>query len=176
MTFIITYYNKKLSWLLPAFFLCVSCTTNQPSNKWFTMQGLNITECGPTVARNALCWQTGYCLDRFYARDYATTPLFWNLNTIEVFIEDKGGSANVVRNEINFITSNIRNGHKAIFYINNSHFVLIGVSYNNENKVVIYDSLLGVYTEKLDDFLKNKVSGHNHLLIKKVIDYAGKVS
>lgn len=118
---------------------------NAPS--WFNHQGINITECGPTVASNAINWAGG-STTRYETRKLFKTPLWWNLSNIYSAISRNG--INVKYEHVANIDIIKQDNISGIFYINRSHF--INVDFVN-GKWISYDPLYGISTITKEELL-----------------------
>ena len=128
---------KKLTILLIFSILMVSCTdSNVPD--WFSNQGVNITECGPTVAANAINWAGGDS-DRYKTRSLFTSPAWWTLTHIYSTVSRSGVHVEYKHKlDVNVIK---KDNVSAIFYVNRTHF--INVDYV-DGKWMSYDPLYGI--------------------------------
>ena len=118
----------------------LSLTACNDSNApdWFSSQGVNITECGPTVASNAINWAGGSS-DRYKTRSLFTSPPWWTLANIYSAISKNGVHVEYHhKSNIDIIKKYNVSG---VFYVNRTHF--INVDYVN-NKWVAFDPLYGI--------------------------------
>lgn len=130
--------------------LVLSLTACNDSNapEWFESQGVNLTECGPTVASNAINWAGGSS-DRYTTRSLFTSPSWWTLANIYSAIS-KNGVHVEYHNESN-IDIIKKDNISGIMYINRTHF--INVDYMN-GKWVSFDPLYGISEKTRSDLLQ----------------------
>lgn len=111
---------------------------NSNAPDWFSNQGVNLTECGPTVAANAINWAGGVS-DRHKTRNLFTSPAWWSLSHIYSAISRNGVHvAYKNKLDVNLIK---KDNVSAIFYVNRTHF--INVDYV-DGKWMVYDPLYGI--------------------------------
>ena len=124
----------KLNNFLALFFLLLvgyGCVGDKPTPDWFQYQYEDgslvtaLTECGPTVSSNSLCWQTGICHGRKYARATRVSPPWWYMIHIVHFVNSEGGEAELKNFSVQAVSKDIHAGGLAVVHVNHTHFVTV---------------------------------------------------
>ncbi|MDB4461438.1 hypothetical protein N9043_00660 [bacterium] len=137
--------------------ILLSSCYSQP--EWFEKQGINITECGPTVAANAINWAGGSS-NRKATRSIYQSPLLWTLPHIYSAISRSG--VNVAYKHIDDLNLIKNKNQIGIFYINRSHFIMVDFI---DGQYYAYDPLFGVGV-KTEAEIKS-MSWVNYILVYK---------
>lgn len=135
------------------FIFMTGCTQLAPAtdHKWFKKQNsLNIidslTECGPTVGRNLLCWQTGICPSPASARETILKPTWWRIYNIRDYVLVKEGE---IKQEIyskNSVLDSLGTGSLVVLHVDGLHFITLQQTSTN---IILFDTLFG--SEKVKD-------------------------
>ena len=139
--------------------------------KWFRLQheGLNplaaLTECGPTLASNVLCWQTGICKGRQFARNTVpiSTRAWWWMADISTFIARHGGTVRALAFSHQSVRASLLKG-LVVLHVDGNHFIVLDSS---GTKLVVYDTNSGKSYPSLAEVLK-RVSYSRYLLVPKL--------
>ncbi len=135
------------------------CTVlpNGQEPDWFQYQsdtvGISLdslSECGPTVARNFLHWQTGIDIPREQARAMYHRPVWWWPYHIRQFINRSGGSIRLTNWRSEPIRT-IQPGEKIIAHINHTHFVT--ASLLSDGYLIVHDTNSGISKQSFDRFM-----------------------
>lgn len=145
-------------------FILNGCNIKLSNNDWFQKQGLNLTECGPTLTANILRWKN-INVTNHLIRDYYKTPAWWSFKEITSIL-DKYNIKYTYKPSTLITLSDLASSYMAIVYVSNSHFI-IAKNDTNDN-FIIYDSLNGIYyltTEDLYDQISLDIYGNKYKFI-----------
>ena len=113
---------------------------------WFSKQGFNLSECGPTAGKNAAVF-AGKQATRFTARKFNPSRKYWRLVDIKAYLDFKGVQSSMESTA--GITGKKLKGDKLGIFYNGHHFYI----YHNGK---VWDSLYGVWSASLPEHVGGK--------------------
>ena len=100
--------------------IAMAKAVNRSKYPWYIDQGINLSECGPTVGAMALSWATGTTdPDRYKARREGAKRSWWLLSDIYSYLQ-----VNRVNSE--WVTTRPPSaGEMAIYHVYGNHFCIV---------------------------------------------------